>query len=273
LGANSQTLTGLTGGGTVSTTSGGALTLNIASGNNTFSGALTGAGGLTKSGSGKLTLSGTNTLSGTTTVSAGELAVNGSLSGGVTVNSSTTLSGTGTIGGATTISGTHTPGASPGLQTFTNGLTYNATSVLVWELSSNTASSRGTLFDGIDVTGGDLTIASGASLELDFTAALSNGTPSNVTWFDSFWDSNRSWTIIDKSGAGSSTGNFTITDISTALGGWAYNVVRPNSSFTVNNTGGDIVLNWNTATAIPEPSSALLALLAGGSLLLRRRRN
>ena len=275
LGANSQTLTALTGNGTVSTTSGGALTLNIASGTNTFGGALTGAGGLTKSGLGKLVLSGTNTLSGTTTISAGELAVNGSLSGGVTVNSSTTLSGTGTIGGATTISGTHTPGASPGLQTFSNGLTYNASSVLVWELSSNTntVGNRGVLFDGIDVTGGDLTIANGASIELDFTAALSNGTPSSVTWFDSFWDSNRSWTIIDKSGAGSSTGVFTITDISTALGGWAYNTVRPNSSFTINNSGGDIVLNWNTATAIPEPSSALLALVAGCGLCLRRRRN
>ncbi|MFM8682430.1 MAG: beta strand repeat-containing protein, partial [Chthoniobacterales bacterium] len=92
-----------------------------------------GTGNLTKSGSGMLVLSGINTNSGTTTVSAGELRAVGVLSSLLNVNAGATLSGTGTIGGATTISGIHSPGTSPGIQTFSSGLTYNAGSTNIWE--------------------------------------------------------------------------------------------------------------------------------------------
>jgi hypothetical protein len=65
----------------------------------------------------------------------------------VAVSAGATLSGTGSLGGLVTIDGTHSPGKSPGLQAFTGGLTYAATSALTWELSANTDSlgDRGSL--------------------------------------------------------------------------------------------------------------------------------
>ena len=257
---------------------------------------ITGSGELRKQGSGKLVIAGTsNTFTGTLKVEEGiieiaaggriagnaqassgsNLKVDGAIGGTVLISSGARFSGVGTIEGAATVAGTHAPGASPGLQTFESGLTYGSASTLEWELSSNTSSiaSSGVLFDAINVTGGDLTIDSGATLNLVFTSPLSDNTPSTVTWFDSFWDSSRSWTIIDYTGEGTSTGNFTLGSISAALGGWTYDTVRPGSGFSVNNDGGDIVLNWTTATAIPEPASALLAFLGLGGLCLRRKRN
>jgi len=270
--------------------------LAIDSGATTLSGALSGSGQLDKRGSGRLTITGNNTgftgkaiategildiasggrVAGNAEAKSGAvLRVDGAVGGAVTVESGATLAGTGTIEGETTVSGEHTPGASPGLQTFTSGLTYSSASSLEWELSANTSTTgdRGVLFDAINVTGGDLTIDSGATLNLVFTSPLSNNDPSTVTWFNSFWDSNRSWTIIDYTGGGSSTGNFTLGSIGAALGGSAYDTVRPGSGFSVSNSGGDIVLNWTTASAIPEPASALLAFLGLGGLCLRRKRN
>jgi autotransporter-associated beta strand protein len=255
---------------------------------------ITGSGELRKQGSGKLVIGGdSNAFTGTLKIEEGvieiasggriagnaqassgsNLKVDGSIGGTVDIASGATLAGTGTIEGATTVSGDHTPGASPGLQTFENGLTYNASAVLEWELSANTASiaSSGVLFDAINVTGGNLTIDSGATLNLVFTSPLSNNDPSTVTWFDSFWDISRSWTIIDYTGDGSSTGNFTLGTIGTALGGWSYDTVRPGSGFSVSNDSGDIVLNWTTAVAIPEPSASLMAMLGLTGLCLRRR--
>jgi autotransporter-associated beta strand protein len=139
--------------------------------NITYSDVISGSGTLNKQGAGTLTLSGANTYSGTTTVSVGTLSVNGSTAAGaVSVSSGATLAGSGTVGGATTInSGAfHSPGNSPGVQTFTNGLTYSNGSTFVWELTANTDSGRGTFFDGVNVSGGLLTIDSGVTNNLVF---------------------------------------------------------------------------------------------------------
>jgi autotransporter-associated beta strand protein len=92
LGGYSQTLAGLTGSGVV-TNSANTLTLNVASGNNTFAGSIKGNGGFTKSGSGTATLTGVNSYTGTTTVNAGTLAINGSnaLSGSVAMSGGSLL--------------------------------------------------------------------------------------------------------------------------------------------------------------------------------------
>jgi len=106
---------------------------------------LTGSGGVTMNGNGNtLTLTGNNTYTGNTTISAGTLKMNGSTSAlsRFTVASGATLGGNGTIGGDTTIYGIHSPGNSPGIQTFSGNLTYALSGgngpTVNWQLSGNT---------------------------------------------------------------------------------------------------------------------------------------
>ena len=223
----------------------GTVTMNAA-GNINISGAsanLIGVGGLTKTGPGTLTLGGTNTYTGPTTVAAGVLAVNGSLSSGTTttVETSGTLAGSGVLNGPTVIQGTHSPGNSPGLQSFTNSVSYASSAHLAWELTANTTSGRGTVFDGIDVNNtGSLAVTSGAAMDL-----VLGGT---VNFTNAFWWLSREWLVIDlRDSATAADGNtFGINSItldSTPYDPSAYGsfgVVRKDGS-----TGHDAVsLTW-----------------------------
>jgi autotransporter-associated beta strand protein len=239
--------------------------------NITYSDVISGSGTLGKQGAGTLTLSGANTYSGTTTVSVGTLSVNGSTAGGaVSVSSGATLAGSGTVGGATTInSGAfHSPGNSPGVQTFTNGLTYSNGSTFVWELTGNTDSGRGTAFDGVNVSGGLLTIDSGVTNNLVF-----NGAGSTVNWSNVFWESNISWLVF--SNAVEPTllfaAVFDSLNLSADTNGIILTNVRPNASFAWRKTENNLYLDYSV---IPEPSTfALLGLSAAafGAYRWRRR--
>lgn len=173
----------------------------------TLSGNLTGGGTFNKMGDGTLALTGDGSArSGATVVQTGTLLVEGTLGGAVTVNSGAVLGGSGTLTGATTISGTHSPGSSPGIQTFESDLTYNSGSSVLWELGANTTAGRGTNFDGIDV-GGDLAFAGSTSLELIFDFS-----GSSVDWTDTFWENDflgtDGWLLYDVDGTISDLGNF-----------------------------------------------------------------
>jgi fibronectin-binding autotransporter adhesin len=251
---------------------------------NTYSGVISngsGTVGLLKDGTTTWALSGTNTYTGTTAVDAGTLLIDGdnsAASGNVTVAAGATLGGTGTVGGATTISGTHSPGASPGLQTFTSGLSYDSTSTLVWELSANTALTpdRGTLYDGIDLTtAGALAIDPLATLDLVFNQPLADSTPSVVDWNDGFWGSDQQWVIADVSSPVTWDGTvFGTLNVGLDSLGASLVSVRPNAAFSLANSGGDLVLNY---AAVPEPGTLAVAGLAAAAMLTlqcrRRRRN
>lgn len=231
-----------------------------ASGSNTITAnstsAISGSGGLEKTGSGTLRLNGANTYDGNTNVTAGTLALDSLASlGNTAINVSTgaTLGGGGTINGTTTIQGTHAPGFSPGVQTFTNGLAYAASSTLQWEFSGNTLGVAGIDYDIVNVNGGDLTLTAGATLAL-----LASGTD----YSQSEWMSARDFTVIDFSGAGTSTGNFLLD--TTGAGSFS-----SFGSWSSLNSADDIVLSW---TPVPEPSSALLVGAMSALLLVRRRR-
>lgn len=226
--------------------------------------ALQGASGkLTKMGSGTLTLSGKNTYGGTTLVSEGTLVINDTTgTGAITVAGGATLGGSGTISGATTISGTHAPGNSPGIQSFGAGLTYEDGSTLKWELAGNTPGTRGTDFDGVNVTGGDLSVDPGASVSLVF-----NASGSTVNWADDFWSENHSWLAVDYSGAGTSSGNFGTVSVSKDSGGNDLATVRSDASFSSTRVGNDLFVSY----AVPEPATAGMLLLAAMGFVLRRR--
>jgi autotransporter-associated beta strand protein len=191
LDGNSNQIAGLTGAGTVKSSTGLAavLTVNndVATSNAdfTFGGVLRdgtgpeggGVFGLTKTGSKILTLTGANLYTGNTTISNGTLALTGSgsiasspiidvaslgifdvagVSGGYTLGASQTLKGSGTVIGPMTVAGTLSPGASTGTIYVTGATTLNGTFSVDVETDGTS--------DLLAVTGGDLTL--GGSLTI-----------------------------------------------------------------------------------------------------------
>jgi len=232
----------------------------------------TGARSLTKTGLGILELTGANTYSGNTSVDAGTLIVNGSLgNGALTVATNAMLMGSGTIGGAATILGVHSPGNSPGIETFASNLSYSGgSSEVIWELWGNTTSNSPTVnYDQI-IVGGNLDFAGGTILSLDFGGSGVGA----VNWADSFWGTNQSWTLFDVAGTTSNIGNFTLASNPSGWldsNGLAFSAsTRSEGSFSIAQQGEDVVIVY----VVPEPGSlALVGIgIAAAAWAVRRRR-
>jgi autotransporter-associated beta strand protein len=253
----------------------------------TLTSGITGTGTLAFSGPGTLTLNAVNGYTGATSITGGTLAIGSSGSiasttgvaiasgatfdvsaaSGFAIGSSQTLSGVGTVAGAISIAGTHSPGTSPGLQTFDSNLTYSSGANVDWELIANSQGSAGTDYDQIAV-GGNLDFAGATTLDLIF-----NASGSIVDWSDAFWQSNRAWLVWDLStGTTSNFGNLSITSATWLdAQGDSFATALPNASFTLSQVGQDVSLVYS----VPEPSSLLLlaaAAVPAGAVALRRRR-
>ena len=227
------------------------------------------------------TILGASAFVGSQTVRTGVGRFNGTVAGPITASSGGTIDGTdATFNGSVSLSDAtlkgsnaifngpvsvglnaiHAPGSSPGLQTFNGALSYAATSVLNWELSSNTDSSldAGSLFDAITInSAGSLAIATGASVDLIFNSALADGTPSTVSWTDPFWNVDRSWVAIDASlAANGFSGQFVRGTVGNDYFGASLTSVRANAMFAIANSGQNVVVSY---TAVPEPSTFILA--------------
>jgi fibronectin-binding autotransporter adhesin len=206
----------------------------------TVSAALAGSVGLTKTTSGTLTLSGNNTYSGPTTVSGGALAVNGVLgTGTVSVAATAWLQGTGTIGGPVAVDGTLSPG-NGGAGVFTLASTVlGGTSTTQIEINGLT---RGTQYDGVNITGTSSALTYGGTLSLSFGSLFSNNTTFDI--FD--------FTGLFTGGYGSvvSTGSYAGTWSN--IGSGTYQLWSGGQSLTFSPSTGDIIV-------VPEPATVALA--------------
>ncbi|MDA0254476.1 MAG: autotransporter-associated beta strand repeat-containing protein [Planctomycetota bacterium] len=250
----------------------------------TLTSGITGTGNLTFSGPGTLTLNAANGYTGATSISAGTLAIGAagsiantsgvaiasgatfdvSAASGFAIGSSQTLSGVGTVAGAISIAGTHSPGTSPGLQTFDSNLTYSSGANVDWELIANSQGSAGTDYDQIAV-GGNLDFAGTTTLDLIF-----NTGGSGVAWSNTFWDNDRAWLVWDLStGSISNLGNLSINTVDWLDGsGTAFSTARPDASFSISQVGQDVSLVY---TAVPEPGVLAMLPAAGLALVGLRR--
>lgn len=265
----------ITGTGNLSIEGSGGLTVFSAAGLSSadFSTAYT--GNITVQNGGRLRIN--NTLQANTDggpIGTLTVANTGTLSGAGTVSRATTIQSGGTLaptsnvtttaGGITTISTTQGGAA---VMVYTAGLTMQTGSNFGFDLYSNTTSNRGATggFDGINVTGGALTIAQGVVFNLTF-----NGTASTVDFTNAFWDTNQQWLIFDNTNAPTIplSGNiFTLGTISTDANGNSFSVTG--GAFAFLKSGDDIYLTYST---IPEPSIWLLLGAGLTWLLICRRR-
>ncbi|MEY2526128.1 MAG: large repetitive protein [Verrucomicrobiota bacterium] len=128
--------------------------------NTTFSGSIQdgglfgGSGGnLTKAGGGTLILSGANTYTGSTAINAGRLAVNSSLSSGVSIAHGATLGGNGSINAAVTSKGEIAPGLSAGQLTINGDMQLRFPSDLSFEIGGTTPAGQYDVLNKIDNAG------------------------------------------------------------------------------------------------------------------------
>jgi autotransporter-associated beta strand protein len=113
----------------------------------TFGGSITGPGQVVQAGSGATVLSGQSTYTGPTYVDAGTLAVTGSITSQVFVNSGGALSGSGTVGATTINAGGLLAPANPGgALTVQGNLVFATAGAYLVELNNN-------LSDRVNVTG------------------------------------------------------------------------------------------------------------------------
>ncbi len=244
----------LTGAGTITGASGAdnnttTFSIGAKSVANTYSGVISNSSAirfaaLTKVGTSSLTLTNANTYTGATNINAGSLVVNGSLGATpVTVGTNGTLGGTGSIAGVVTTNGTIAPGNSAGTLTVNNNVVLNSTATLAYELK-----------------GSDTTVGGGINDLLTGVVNLTLDGTLNVTGLDAFTGlTSGTWRLINYSG--------TLTNNTLNLG--TLPMSDPDTAFSIDTaTLGQVNL---VLSAVPEPTSALLGLLASLGLLRRRR--
>ena len=230
------------------------------------------ASNLRKTGAGTMSLTGNNEYTGTTTVQDGKLIIDGLVAGDLSVAPGAELGGSGTLTGNTTISGNHSPGSSPGIQTFGGDLDYTGVAPSVtWELLDNTTTNQpnpNAVYDQV-IVGGNLDFQVGTTLDV-----VLDSLGSTVDWANVFWTTDQSWLLYDVAGTLSNPGNLTLGTVSLDAGGASLAVAQPGASFSLSDNGQDLFLTFTAVgAAVPEPGTwALFLLILGiGSWQVRQK--
>ena len=217
-----------------------------------FDGDIVGVGTLRKVGSGRVSLTGNHQIGGGVFIDQGNLAINGELTGSVTVTTGGILSGAGTVNGNVIVGNgaRHEPGNSPGLATYNGNLTYTGGATIVWQLNDNTTSEgqAGSAYDRIVVNGDVAFGATPNTLQMAFKDTGAAGAAGDVDWSNDFWKTAQTWKIYEVSG--------TTTGLSAGLllGGVAgtyedalgheLSTVMKEAYFKITQVGSNVFLNY-----------------------------
>ena len=223
--------------------------------NTTFAGVISETGNVIKQGTGSLTLSGANTYTGNTDINAGTLIVDGSIASSLltSVNSGGTLAGSGTTGEVIINSGgILSPGNSPGTLT-SIGATYGGGGTYLWQINNATGVAGSTTgWDLHNITPGALNISatSGNQFTIDITGLNAGNTSGKVVNFNKNLD--YTWRIASATGGvnGFSADKF---NLATArfIDNNSITGTKSNGSFSIVNTGNDLVLLYTHAADNP----------------------
>jgi autotransporter-associated beta strand protein len=254
------------------------LTFNQAVGDGTFSGNISGNGSFTKKGADDLTLTELNTYSGATVVDDGQLTINGSIANSeVTVNSGGSLSGSGTVGGISG-AGSINPGNSPGILTASwidpsNGMFLNFE---ITGIKPEYSQASNSVNDVLHLT-------SASPITAAMTSANQINVYFNMASFDMtqaylggiYTDEQADFTNL----VSNATFNYYVQDNEGAINynGVLYSALSSEVTLSTvldsaNFAGGTVAGRVMQFNIVPEPSSALLSLIAGGAAIIRRRR-
>lgn len=268
----------------------GSSAISVTNGNATltFSGDLTGGGELVKKGDGALLISGNGSArTGATKITGGTLILDGTLGGNTEVSAGGTIAGSGTVRSLAVASGgTLSPGDSPGTLYGIDGAAWQADGNYNWQVAALNTDANDQSLAG-DASGWDLFSVTGV-LNLDgldtvndkfninlWTLSALPDTSGPLAGFDPFtvytWKITEA-TEIQLNGIALTTNTdysdyFNINTLAiNGTDGWAGEVPADIFRIVTLDDGNALYLQ-----AIPEPSPAVMVLIAAAGFLFMRR--